>query len=202
MPRRKPLLRLKRRPSPNWSKSGAPAAAPKSAARATIAAGIIAIRTSRTARALPPRARPKAARARGRNVIAAGATATAISRSRARVHRARRVPRRPRRPKARRARARGRATTKAAASALRARIATGGRDKKFGGDRKGGDRDKGERERPRVRRQGRPRQARRRPVAPAIRDHRAPSRDRDRPADPNSPFAKLAALKEQLARKD
>ena len=31
-----------------------------------------------------------------------------------------------------------------------------------------------------------------------------PSRDRDRPADPNSPFAKLAALKEQLAsgRKD
>ena len=32
----------------------------------------------------------------------------------------------------------------------------------------------------------------------------APSRDRDRPADPNSPFAKLAALKDQLTanRKD
>ena len=31
----------------------------------------------------------------------------------------------------------------------------------------------------------------------------APPRDRDRPIDPNSPFAKLAALKEQLtARKD
>ncbi len=30
----------------------------------------------------------------------------------------------------------------------------------------------------------------------------ASPRDRDRPADPNSPFAKLAALKEQLARKD
>ncbi|HEY0234502.1 MAG TPA: helicase, partial [Afipia sp.] len=30
----------------------------------------------------------------------------------------------------------------------------------------------------------------------------ASPRDRDRPADPNSPFAKLAALKDQLARKD
>ena len=41
------------------------------------------------------------------------------------------------------------------------------------------------------------------PVAPAIRHQRRP-RERDRPIDPNSPFAKLAALKEQLAasRKD
>src|SRR6476646_3960861 len=30
----------------------------------------------------------------------------------------------------------------------------------------------------------------------------AAPRERDRPADPNSPFAKLAALKEQLARKE
>ena len=43
---------------------------------------------------------------------------------------------------------------------------------------------------------------------PALRQYAssaAPSRERDRPADPNSPFAKLAALKEQLAantRKD
>jgi ATP-dependent RNA helicase SUPV3L1/SUV3 len=70
-----------------------------------------------------------------------------------------------------------------------------GRDKgKFGGGReKGGrDRDKGGRDK----RDGGP-------------SHRqfatsAPPRERDRPVDPNSPFAKLAALKEQLTanRKD
>jgi ATP-dependent RNA helicase SUPV3L1/SUV3 len=68
------------------------------------------------------------------------------------------------------------------------------RDKgKFGGGREKGGREKGGRgdKRP----EGGP-------------SHRqfatsAPPRERDRPIDPNSPFAKLAALKEQLtARKD
>jgi ATP-dependent RNA helicase SUPV3L1/SUV3 len=68
-----------------------------------------------------------------------------------------------------------------------------GRDKgKFGGGREKGGRDKGGRDK----RDGGP-------------SHRqfattAPPRERDRPVDPNSPFAKLAALKEQLTanRKD
>ena len=63
----------------------------------------------------------------------------------------------------------------------------GGRDK--GGRDKGRDRDKGGRE-----------------SGPSHRQYAtsASPRDRDRPIDPNSPFAKLAALKEQLAanRKD
>ncbi|MBX9649976.1 MAG: helicase [Xanthobacteraceae bacterium] len=77
-------------------------------------------------------------------------------------------------------------------------------DKKFGGDRgKGGDRNKG----------GGDRGPRDKGRDFGGRDKGGPShrqwattavpRDRDRPADPNSPFAKLAALKEQLAgRKD
>ncbi|QWG18168.1 helicase [Bradyrhizobium sediminis] len=72
-----------------------------------------------------------------------------------------------------------------------------GRDKgKFGGGRDKGPRDKGGRDRDKGGRDSGP-------------SHRqwatsAAPRDRDRPADPNSPFAKLAALKEQLAagRKD
>ena len=69
------------------------------------------------------------------------------------------------------------------ATATRAAGATTGRD--FGGRDKGG-RDK-------------------RDSGPSHRQWAttAAPRDRDRPADPNSPFAKLAALKEQLAgRKD
>ena len=74
------------------------------------------------------------------------------------------------------------------------KFAGGGRDKgKFGGGRdKGGgrDRDKGGRESGPSHRQWAT------SAAPA-------PRERDRPVDPNSPFAKLAALKEQLtARKD
>ncbi|MBR0826648.1 helicase [Bradyrhizobium manausense] len=65
---------------------------------------------------------------------------------------------------------------------------------KFGGDREGGrehrgrDRDKG-------------RDRRDREQGPAHRPYAssASPRERDRPIDPNSPFAKLAALKEQLA---
>lgn len=70
------------------------------------------------------------------------------------------------------------------------------RPKKFGGDRKGerGDRDRGGRDFGRDkggRDKGGPSH---RPYASS-----AAPRERDRPIDPNSPFAKLAALKEQLA---
>jgi ATP-dependent RNA helicase SUPV3L1/SUV3 len=64
---------------------------------------------------------------------------------------------------------------------------------KFGGDHRGRDRDKG-------------RDRRDRESGPSHRPYAssASPRERDRPIDPNSPFAKLAALKEQLAgnRKD
>ncbi|MBR0873569.1 helicase [Bradyrhizobium tropiciagri] len=75
------------------------------------------------------------------------------------------------------------------------------RDNKFGGggDRKGerGDRDRGDRGRDKGGRDKRENGPSHRPYASS-----AP-RERDRPIDPNSPFAKLAALKEQLAgRKD
>ncbi|MDN5000667.1 helicase-related protein [Bradyrhizobium sp. GCM10027634] len=63
-------------------------------------------------------------------------------------------------------------------------------NKKFGGDRdhRGRDRDKG-------------RDRRDRESGPSLRPYASSAnpRERDRPADPNSPFAKLAALKEQLA---
>ena len=64
------------------------------------------------------------------------------------------------------------------------------RDKfKGGGDRGGRDRDKGGR--------------RDRESGPSHRQYASSANPRDnRAADPNSPFAKLAALKEQLARKD
>jgi ATP-dependent RNA helicase SUPV3L1/SUV3 len=69
------------------------------------------------------------------------------------------------------------------------------RDNKFGGDRKGdrGDRkgDRGRDKSERDKREGGPSH---RPFASS-----ASPRERDRPVDPNSPFAKLAALKEQLA---
>lgn len=73
-------------------------------------------------------------------------------------------------------------------------------DKKFGdrgkGKFKGGDRDKGGRD-------GRPDRGDRSGGATRPYASSAPPRERDRPIDPNSPFAKLAALKEQMtARKD
>jgi ATP-dependent RNA helicase SUPV3L1/SUV3 len=62
-------------------------------------------------------------------------------------------------------------------------------DRKGGGDRGGRDRDKG---------RGRDRES-----GPSHRQYASSANPRDnRAADPNSPFAKLAALKEQLARKD
>src|ERR1700681_3410122 len=81
----------------------------------------------------------------------------------------------------------------------RERFADKGRDRdkdrdkgKFGGGRDKGGRDKGGRDK----RDGGPSH---RQFAPS-----APPRERERPVDPNSPFAKLAALKEQLTanRKD
>ena len=72
----------------------------------------------------------------------------------------------------------------------------GSRKGKFGGGRDKGGRDKGGRDRGKGGRDSGP-------------SHRqwatsAAPRERDRPVDPNSPFAKLAALKEQLTanRKD
>jgi ATP-dependent RNA helicase SUPV3L1/SUV3 len=76
------------------------------------------------------------------------------------------------------------------------------RDKgKFRGDRDKGGRDKGGRDKG-----GRDRDKGGRESGPSHRQYAtsASPRERDRPIDPNSPFAKLAALKEQLAanRKD
>jgi ATP-dependent RNA helicase SUPV3L1/SUV3 len=66
------------------------------------------------------------------------------------------------------------------------------------GDRQGNRRDERDR--------GRDRDKRDRESGPALRHYASSQnpRERDRPVDPNSPFAKLAALKEQLAgnRKD
>lgn len=74
----------------------------------------------------------------------------------------------------------------------------GDRDKDRNRDNKkfGGDRDKGRDNRGRDRDKGRDRQG-----GPSLRPYASSAnpRERDRPADPNSPFAKLAALKEQLS---
>jgi ATP-dependent RNA helicase SUPV3L1/SUV3 len=78
---------------------------------------------------------------------------------------------------------------------------------KFRGDRDNGGRDKGGRENRGGRdKGGRDRDKGGRDSGPSHRQYAtsASPRERDRPIDPNSPFAKLAALKEQLAgnRKD
>ena len=82
----------------------------------------------------------------------------------------------------------------------------GGRPEKFGGDRNKGDRNKsGGRDRDKGGRDfgGRGDKGGRdkRDSGPSHRQYAtsAAPRERDRPIDPNSPFAKLAALKEQLA---
>lgn len=69
-----------------------------------------------------------------------------------------------------------------------------GRDRDKG--KFGGDRDKGRDNRGRDRDKGRDRQG-----GPSLRPYASSAnpRERDRPVDPNSPFAKLAALKEQLS---
>jgi ATP-dependent RNA helicase SUPV3L1/SUV3 len=70
------------------------------------------------------------------------------------------------------------------------------------GERQGGRRD--ERDRGRDRDKGGGRDKRDRESGPALRHYASSQnpRERDRPVDPNSPFAKLAALKEQLGRKE
>lgn len=80
----------------------------------------------------------------------------------------------------------------------------GGRPEKFGGDRNKGDRNKGGGGRDKGGRDfgGRDKGGRdKRDSGPSHRQYAtsAAPRERDRPIDPNSPFAKLAALKEQLA---
>jgi ATP-dependent RNA helicase SUPV3L1/SUV3 len=69
---------------------------------------------------------------------------------------------------------------------------------KFAGKRDNGGRDKGSRDKG-----GRDRDKGGRESGPSHRPFAtsASPRERDRPADPNSPFAKLAALREQLAAK-
>jgi ATP-dependent RNA helicase SUPV3L1/SUV3 len=77
---------------------------------------------------------------------------------------------------------------------------------KFRGDRDNGGRDKGGRDKGGRDKGGRDRDKGGRESGPSHRQYAtsASPRERDRPIDPNSPFAKLAALKEQLAanRKD
>ncbi|MGY8704276.1 helicase-related protein [Bradyrhizobium sp. 18BD] len=70
------------------------------------------------------------------------------------------------------------------------------RDRNRDSKKFGGDRDKGRDNRGRDRDKGRDRQG-----GPSLRPYASSAnpRERDRPADPNSPFAKLAALKEQLS---
>lgn len=78
----------------------------------------------------------------------------------------------------------------------------GGRPEKFGGDRNKGDRNKGGgRDRDKGGRDFGGRDKGGRDSGPSHRQYAtsAAPRERDRPIDPNSPFAKLAALKEQLA---
>ncbi len=197
----------------NWWKSGGPAAVRTNAARSMTAIAIVITAATRVRKAArSPRPPPaKAARApRASSGIAAAAVTTSFAKH-ARAHRP--MPPLHRQPKARRPRKRVRKTVKKIApigvrraSASRARaattttaaknpaaiatrviatraIATDSRDKgrDFGGRDKGG-RDK-------------------RDSGPSHRQWAtsAAPRDRDRPVDPNSPFAKLAALKEQLA---
>ncbi|HKS17797.1 MAG TPA: helicase-related protein [Bradyrhizobium sp.] len=77
-----------------------------------------------------------------------------------------------------------------------------GRRDKFQGERK--ERDRGGRDFGGKGNRDKGRDKRDRESGPSHRQYASSAgpRERDRPADPNSPFAKLAALKEQLARKD
>ena len=76
----------------------------------------------------------------------------------------------------------------------------GDRPQKFGGDRNKGDRNK-DRDRGGRGDKGRDGGRDKRDSGPSHRQWAtsAAPRERDRPVDPNSPFAKLAALREQLA---
>ncbi len=212
--RQKPLasLRLPRRPmrnrlSPRWSRSGGRVAGRKIAGRMAIAT-VIAMRAIRIgprrmarSRLPPPARRPTA---RGASVMAAaGATAIMISASPAPMRRSKRA----RHPWKARPRARDDKGGRPPRERFQDRDKGRDRDKsrdndkgKFAGGRDKGGRDKGGRDRDKGGRDKRP------DGGPSHRQYAttAPPRERDRPADPNSPFAKLAALKEQLTanRKD
>ena len=202
--------RPKSPPRPNWSKSGGPAAARKSAGRVTIATAIAisdrrrAKARSRSRRAGRSRRRrqgraasPRPARPQPRFPQAPHRCAAGRWRDAGRGRRWRAGPRAARgpgrRPPRERFQGKGRDNDK------RPRQAQGGRRTsrgKFGG----GGRDKGG---------GATRAARDKGGRDSGPSHRqyatsAAPRERDRPVDPNSPFAKLAALKEQLTanRKD
>ena len=92
----KPSL-MRRRPSPRWSKSGGPVAAPRSAVRITTATAS-AITAARPKARKPPRA--KAVRARRASSAIGAVAATTSFVSRARAHR--RMPQPLRRPRAHR----------------------------------------------------------------------------------------------------
>ena len=217
-----------RRSCLNWWKSGGPAAGRKNAVRTTTATArvVMAIRTVRRERSklrkmvphpLPPP--PKAATLQvpdASNVIAvAAATMSSESPARARPLR----PMQRRRPRVRPSQVartdsrppRERFEGKGNENRRDKDKDGGARPEKFGGDRNKGDRNKGDRDRG-GRDKGRDFGGRdkggrdKRDSGPSHRQYAtsASPRDRDRPIDPNSPFAKLAALKEQLAgnRKD
>ena len=207
MPKLSSLQRLPQRPpSPRWSRSGAPVAVRRSAGRGMSAVAAIATRAGRKAKAQD-----------GAAAAADGKPAEGAKRERHRHH-GRRDFRKPQ-DNAPAANAPA-APADAAATAApadgapareqrqdqrgdrRERFEGKGRDRdnnkreKFG-DRQGNRRD--ERDRGRDRDKGRDK--RDREGGPALRHYASSSnpRERERAADPNSPFAKLAALKEQLA---
>ena len=207
--RRDAELRPRPRPPPrrNWSTSGGPAAARTSAGRVTIATAIAISRRPQEGAAAPlrPQARP---RRRWREARAASARTArppqgfpqtpprCAGRGGSRARAAEGAPaREPREDKGRppRERFEGKGSRRGQGprsgqgqrqGQVRRRPRQGGRDR---------GRDKGGRDKRRT--------AARRTAS--MRPARSP-RERDRPIDPNSPFAKLAALKEQLTanRKD
>ena len=185
-------------PNPNWSRSGGPVAAPKSAGRSVTTATGTAVRI---------------VAAEGAQPAAAGEAATGEPGEGAKPGR-HRHGRRDRSADFRKLRPDAPAEGAAAPAAegapareprddkgrpSRPRFEGKGEDRnkgKFGGGRDKGGRDKGGRDRDKGGRES----------GPSHRQYAtsAGPRERDRPVDPNSPFAKLAALREQLTanRKD
>ena len=206
-PKPLPLKPLPQKPSPMTpaepcsSKSGGPAAVPRSAARITTATASAITPARPKARQPQPAAKaPRARRASSAIAVAAATTSSAKPREGApadaaatpaaavRAHRRREV--RQDRPPRERFEGKGRdgdRRDKFDRNKGDRNKGGGGRDKGERGGRDFGGRDKGGRDK--------------RDSGPSHRQWAtsAAPRERDRPVDPNSPFAKLAALKEQLA---
>ena len=190
-----PRLRLPQ--LPNWSRSGGPAAGRTNAGRATIATGIaIRIRTSR-----PEGAQP----------VAAAEGEAGEGAKRERHGRPNERSRRERNKDFRKPRSDAPAEAASAAVAAEGAPAVPARGKRPPAARAfpGQDRDKPRDGRDKGKFAGKPKGDRdggRSSGGPSHRQYAtsAPPRERERPIDPNSPFAKLAALKEQLTagRKD